>query len=211
MTADTNNFAYDCTGVILAGGKNNRLPGRKKGFRTVGDASILDQTFALFSKVFKEVILVVNDPKDFCRYDALVVTDILPAGCALAGLYTGLFHARTQWAYASACDIPFVSEPVIRHLLANRKPGKEIIIPKTREGLEPLSALYHKSCLPLMEENLEQRRYMIKKFFRPKKVWQIPPEDLERLDPEMRFKFNVNTPEDLALARAMVKKEGGDA
>ena len=212
MTADRQNIAYDCTGVILAGGKNIRLPGRKKGFRTVGESRILDQTFDLFSTVFQEVILVVNDPKAFCRYDAMVVTDMVPAGCALAGLYTGLFHARTPWIYASACDIPFVSKAVIRHLLANRKPGKEIIIPRTREGLEPLSALYHKSCLPLMEENLRQRRYMIKKFFRPRKVWEIAPEALERLDPEMRFKFNVNTPEDLARARAMVKEAApGDA
>jgi molybdopterin-guanine dinucleotide biosynthesis protein A len=206
MTADKNNFAYDCTGVLLAGGKNNRLPGRKKGFRTVGESRILDQTFDLFSRVFKEVILVVNDPKAFCGYDAVVVTDMVPAGCALAGLYTGLFHARTQWIYASACDIPFASEAVIRHLLANRKPGKEIVIPRSREGLEPLSALYHKSCLPLMQANLEQHRYMIKKSFRPRKVWEIPPEDLEQLDPNMRFKFNVNTPEDLARARAMANE-----
>jgi molybdopterin-guanine dinucleotide biosynthesis protein A len=198
-------FAYDCTGVILAGGKNNRLPGRKKGFRTVGDATILDQTLTLFSKVFKEVILVVNDPKDFCLPDAMVVTDIIPARCALAGLHTGLFHASNKWIYASACDVPFVSEAVIRYLLANRKPGKEIIIPRSREGLEPLFALYNKSCLPLMEKNLAEKRYMIKKFFRPRKVWEICPEELEKLDPEMRFKFNVNTPEDLAEARSMAR------
>ena len=195
-----------CTGVILAGGKNSRLPGRKKGFRTVGEARILDKTLDLFSKVFSQVILVVNDPKDFCGTDAMVVTDMDPSGCALAGLYTGLFHALNPWVYASACDVPFASEGVIRYLLANRKPGKEIIIPRSREGLEPLSALYHKSCLPLMEKNLAQKQFMIKKFFRPRKVWEISPEELEKLDPEMRFKFNVNTPQDLARARTMAEQ-----
>lgn len=197
--------AYDCTGVILAGGENNRLPGPKKGFRTLGGGRILDQTLALFARVFDEVILVVNEPGEFCLADAMVVTDIVPARCALAGLHAGLFHAATSWIYASACDVPFASEAVIRLLLANRKAGKEIVIPRSREGLEPLSALYHKSCLPLMEKNLEENRLMIKKVFRPRKVWEIPPEALERLDPQMRFKFNINTPEDLAKARSMAR------
>lgn len=171
----------------------------------MGQGSILDQTLVLFERMFDEVILVVNDPKDFCGPDAMVVTDINSAGCALAGLHTGLFHASCDWIYASACDVPFASEDVIRYLLANRKPGKEIIIPRSREGLEPLSALYHKSCLPLMEKSLSEKRYMIKKFFRPRKVWEISPEELERLDPDMRFKFNVNTPADLEQARTMAQ------
>lgn len=196
----------DCTGVILAGGKNWRLPGEKKGFRTVGQDSMLDRTLGLLSGLFPEIIVVVNDPKDFSGVDALVVTDINPAGCALAGLYTGLFHASTPWIFATACDVPFGSDPLIRHLLASRKKGKEIIIPKTREGLEPLCALYHKSCLPLMEERLKQNQFMIKGFFRPRKVWEIEPEVLERIDPAMRFKFNVNTPEDLEQARSWARE-----
>ncbi|MDD9303534.1 MAG: molybdenum cofactor guanylyltransferase [Desulfobacter sp.] len=193
----------DCTGVILAGGKNSRLPGKKKAFHQVGETIILDKIYSLFSKLFSQVILVVNDPKEFASMDALVVTDIIPAGCALAGLHTGLFYSASPWIYATACDVPFISETVIQYLLSQRTSKKEIIIPRTREGLEPLSALYHKSCLPRMETNLSRQRFMIKKCFTPKKVLEVLPETLETLDPKMRFKFNVNTPEDLALARTM--------
>lgn len=45
---------------------------------------------------------------------------------------------------------------------------------------------------------------MIKKFFKPERVRQIPPGTLESLDPDLRFKFNVNTPADLEKARGMV-------
>ncbi len=194
---------FDCTGVILAGGTNSRLPGKKKTFHRVGDASMLEQIHTLFTGLFKEVILVVNDPEDFAGLDAMVVTDIDPSRCALAGLHTGLFYASFPWIYATACDVPFASEAVIRHLWAARTKGKEIIIPRTREGLEPLSALYHKNCLPRMEKNLDDNLFMIKKIFKPKRVKEIPPEVLEKLDPKMRFKFNVNTPEDLVTARTM--------
>ncbi len=193
----------DCTGVILAGGCNKRLPGINKAFQRVGARTILDRIHTLFSMVFKEVILVVNDPALFLGIDALVVTDIDSSRSALAGLHAGLFHACFEWSYVTACDVPFVSENIIRHLFAQRRSGKQIIIPRTWEGLEPLSALYHKSCLPKIEINLEKKIFMIKKFFKPERVKQIPPHTLESLDPDLRFKFNVNTPADLETARRM--------
>jgi len=197
----------DCTGVILAGGMNSRLPGKKKMFRKVGDTTMLEAIHTLFDRVFKEVILVVNDPKAFAMTDALIVTDIDPSRCALAGLHTGLYYASHPWIYATACDVPFASEAVIRHLWASRRKGKEIIIPRTREGLEPLSALYNKTCLQRMEKSLSEKRFMIKKAFNFRRVMEIAPETLERLDPDMRFKFNVNTPEDLVTARTMAGKK----
>ena len=44
---------------------------------------------------------------------------------------------------------------------------------------------------------------MIKKFFRKKKVLEIPVDKLKLLDPEMRFIFNVNTPQDFEKAKTM--------
>jgi molybdopterin-guanine dinucleotide biosynthesis protein A len=193
----------DCTGVILAGGCNRRFPGINKAFQRVGANTMLTRIHSLFSRMFKEVILVVNEPALFLDIDALVVTDIDPSQCALAGLHAGLFHACFDWSYVTACDVPFVSEKVIRYLFAQRSPGKQIIIPRTWEGLEPLFALYHKSCLPRIETNLEKKVFMIKKFYKPERVKQIPPQTLESLDPDLRFKFNVNTPADLETARGM--------
>lgn len=195
----------DCTGVILAGGCNRRFPGINKSFHKVGTHTMLARIHTLFSMMFKEVILVVNEPALFLDVDALIVTDIDPSQCALAGLHAGLFHAGFDWSYVTACDVPFVSEKIIRYLLAQRSPGKQIIIPRTWEGLEPLSALYHKSCMPRIETNLKKKVFMIKKFFKPERVRQIPPETLESLDPDLRFKFNVNTPADLETARGMAQ------
>lgn len=193
----------DCTGVILAGGCNSRFPGTNKAFHKVGTDTMLDRIHALFSRIFKEVILVVNEPGLFLDIDALVVTDIDPSRCSLAGLHAGLFHSNFEWSYVTACDVPFVNEKIIRYLFTQRSPGKQVIIPKTWEGLEPLSALYHKSCLPRIEATLEKKIFMVKKFYKPERVKQIPPKILETLDPDLRFKFNVNTPADLETARGM--------
>ncbi len=192
---------FDCTGVILAGGKNSRLPGRKKTFQKVGEQSILENICSLFSKLFKEIIIVVNEPEEFAGLDMTIVTDIIPLKCALAGLHAGLFYASYPFAYVTACDTPFVSRAVVEHLVCEAAPRYDVVIPRTDDGLEPLSAVYSKNCLPLIENNLADNIIMIKKFYRKKKVKEIPVEKLRALDPDMRFFFNVNTAEDLEKAR----------
>lgn len=198
----------ECTGLILAGGKNSRLPGKKKTFHHIGESTMLERLCTLFSKVFKETIIVVNDPKAFMGLDMMVVTDIIPARCVLAGLHAGLFYASYPFAYVTACDIPFASEKVIRYLVDQAAPGDHVVIPRTDDGLEPLSAVYSKACIPLIEESLKNNILMIKKFYKKNHVKEVPVSVLRQLDPEMAFFFNVNTPVDLEKARQMAVLKG---
>ncbi len=191
----------NCTGVILAGGLNSRLPGKKKAFHRVGELTILETIYNTFSSIFPEIIIVVNDPLDFMEWDLEVVRDMIPSKCALAGLHAGLFHASSDYIYVTACDTPFVSKRVIEYMVDQIRPEFEVIIPETEDGIEALSAVYAKSCIPLIEKNLEKNIFMIKKFFRKKKVRQIPVQRLRKLDPELDFIFNINTPKDLETAR----------
>ncbi len=197
---------FDVTGVILAGGKNSRLPGEKKTFRKVGDKMILESIYKVFSSLFKEIIIVVNDPGDFAGWDMTIVTDIIPTKCALAGLHAGLFYASHPYIYVTACDVPFVRQSVIEHIVDKIEKSYDVIVPRTDDGLETLSAVYSKECIPLIETCLEKDIYMIKKFFRPGKVKEIPIKELKLLDPDLQFIFNVNTPEDLEKARTMAGK-----
>ncbi len=197
---------FDCTGVILAGGQNSRLPGKKKTFQKVGDSMIIENIYDLFSKLFKEIIIVVNNPQDFTGLNMTIVTDIIPAKCALAGLHAGLFYASSPYVYATASDTPFVKQSVVEYIMDQIEPGLDVIVPRTDDGLEALSAVYSKSCTPLIENNLGKNIFMIKKIFRKRKVKEIPVEQLKALDPQMQFIFNVNTPEDLKKARLMADK-----
>ncbi len=197
---------FDCTGVILAGGKNSRLPGKKKTFRKIGNTTILETIHGIFTRLFKEVIIVVNDPQDFAGWDMTVVTDIIPKRCALAGLHAGLFYARYPIAYATACDAPFVNPRVIEYIVQQAEPGMDVVIPRTDKGTETLSAVYSRECIPFIERNLEKDIFMIKKFFKKNKTKEIPIETLQQWDPDMKFIFNINTPEDLEKAKQMAGK-----
>jgi len=199
---------FDCTGVILAGGQNSRLPGKKKAFRKVGELMILDTIYKLFSNLFKEVIIVVNEPEAFVGWDMTIVTDIIPSKCALAGLHAGLFYASFPYAYVTACDTPFIEQSIVEYIVGQIEPKYDVIIPRTDDGLEALSAVYSKECIPLIEDNLKKNIFMIKKFFRKKKVKEIPVEKLKALDPQMQFIFNINTPQDLETAKILADKKG---
>ncbi|MBU1195099.1 MAG: molybdenum cofactor guanylyltransferase [Proteobacteria bacterium] len=195
---------FDCTGVILAGGLNRRFPGRKKAFRMIGNTMIIEGIYEIFVELFKEVIIVVNEPQEFAGWNMTLVTDIIPSRCALAGIHAGLFYASFPYAYVTACDTPFLNPELIQHIVGKIQPGCDVIVPRTPDGLEPLSAVYSKRCIPRIEENLENNIFMIKKIFRKKKVKEIPVDELQNFDPEMRFSFNINTPEDLEIARQMM-------
>lgn len=199
---------FDCTGVILAGGQNSRLPGKKKAFRKVGELMILDTIYKLFSNLFKEVIIVVNEPEAFVGWDMTIVTDIILSKCALAGLHAGLFYASFPYAYVTACDTPFIEQSIVEYIVGQIEPTYNVIIPRTDDGLETLSAVYSKECIPLIEDNLKKNIFMIKKFFRKKNVKEISVEQLKMLDPQLRFIFNINTPQDLETAKILADKKG---
>lgn len=198
---------FDCTGVILAGGKNVRLPGKKKAFQKVGETTIIDKLYRLFSALFKETIIVVNEPRDFTGLNMTIVTDIFPSRCALAGLHAGLFYASFPHVYATACDTPFADKKVIEYIVNQVDEYHDIVLPRTDDGFEALCATYSRKCLPVIEKNLKNNILMIKKFYDWERVKEIPPATLKALDPDMQFIFNINTPDDLKKARKMASSQ----
>ncbi len=192
---------FDYTGIILAGGKNSRFPGEKKTFRKLGNLMILEGIYRLLKSLFREIIVVVNEPQEFAGWDMTIATDIIPLKCALAGLHAGLFYASYPYAYVIAGDTPFVKQSIIKYIVDRIDLKYDVIIPRTHDGLEPLSAVYSKNCIPLIENNLEKNIVVIKEFFQKKRVREIPAKELEKLDPEMRFSFNINTPDDFEKAK----------
>lgn len=192
-----------CTGIILAGGKNLRLPGKKKAFLSIGGKRIIDHIFTLFQELFDEVIIVTNDPLEFMELDAKIVSDISDTRCSLAGIHAGLFYASNPYIFVSACDTPFLSKDLVEYMVNAGEPGKTVIIPETLDGLEPLCAVYSKECLRAIEDNLATKRLKILGFFKKKRTKKIPETLLRKLDPDLKSFFNINTPEDLARAEEM--------
>ncbi|MBW2011855.1 MAG: molybdenum cofactor guanylyltransferase [Deltaproteobacteria bacterium] len=157
---------FPCTGVILAGGLNTRLPGRAKAFLNIGGVMNIQHIYELFKELFEEIILVTNSPLEYLEWDLNIVTDLLPVRSSLTGIYSGLFYTTNPYAFVVACDTPFLKKEVLEVVLEGIESGIDVVIPETSKGMEPLCAAYSKKCLEPVKQQLVQREFKIQRFFK---------------------------------------------
>lgn len=196
---------FPCTGVILAGGQNERFSGINKAFINVGGKRILDRTYEIFDSLFDEIILIANDPLKYLAWDLHIVSDIFPFRSSLTGIHTGLFFTNNFYTFITACDIPFLKKELVETVINSIETGVDVIIPETLNGMEPLCAVYSKRCLKPIENNLIQKELKIKQFFKKVRVKKLPENILREKDPDLISFFNINTPDDLARAEEIIK------
>ncbi len=196
--------ASDCTGVILAGGRSRRFSGENKAFLKVGGRRILDRMYGVFSAVFDTVALSANAPLEYLAWDAMIFTDVYPARSSLTGLHAGLFYAATPYVFFGACDTPFLRKELVEAILDRMEPGCDALIPETSAGLEPLCAVYAKTCLNAVARRLEDEDFKIRSFFKQVRMKTITERALRETDPGLVSFFNVNTPRDLVTAESVL-------
>jgi molybdopterin-guanine dinucleotide biosynthesis protein A len=200
MMIGNEKIASTCCGIILAGGLNSRFKGRNKAFIEIDGVRILDRIYSVFKSLFSEIIIVTNHPLRYLQWDAKIVTDIFQERSSLTGIHAGLFYATAPYAFVTACDTPFLIPETIKAILDELDPRFDVIIPETADGLEPLSAVYSKRCLPPIENQLKRRQFRIQHFFRKLPLKKISEVRLRQTDPSLRSFLNINTPEDLQQA-----------
>ena len=208
---------YSCSGVILAGGLNLRFSGKNKALLVVGGKRILDHILDIYSQIFKEILLVTNDPLPYVERDINIVTDIYPIQSPLTGIHSGLFHSSAPYGFFTACDTPFVKRELIEAMIDGIESRADVIVPETSKGLQPLFAVYSKQCLQPIESHLTgqkknpqlrgflQHELKIQHFFKKVCVKKMPEKFCRDKDPDLVSFFNINRPEDLVEAEKLAK------
>ncbi|HBH02259.1 MAG TPA: molybdenum cofactor guanylyltransferase [Candidatus Rokubacteria bacterium] len=194
--------AMRVTGVIQAGGRSTRMGGQPKALLEVGGRRIIERVRDAVAPVVGELLLVTNTPDLYAFLGLPMVADVYPDHGSLGGIYSGLTAAPGEAAFTVACDMPFLHPEVVRLVVA-RAGTADVVIPRVGGQLETLHAVYAKSCLPHIEALLAERRFKIAGFFNQVRVAEVPESEIARhRDPALVF-MNVNTPEELARARAL--------
>lgn len=199
-------------GVVLAGGANRRYAGRPKALESVGGQRIADRVTSAMREVADRVVLVANDAATFEVLGLELRPDLRPGRGALGGIHTAVAWAREagyRGALISACDMPFLSVPLLRRLIAGAT-ADQVVVPESasRRGMEPLCAFYGSGCLAAIERALERGERQVISFYSDVEVRTIPKEEVESFgDPTLLF-LNVNSPEDRARAEAALQQSG---
>lgn len=191
------------TGVIQAGGRSTRMGGEPKALIDLGGRRIIERVVDALAAVLPEMLVVTNTPDLYAYLGLPMVADAYPGGGSLGGIYSGLRAAPGDAAFTVACDMPFLVPEVVR-LVVDRAGEGDVVVPRVGEQWETLHAVYGKRCLGPMESRIAAGRLKITGFFEDVRVVEIAEAEIRRVgDPAIVF-MNVNTPDELARARALV-------
>jgi molybdopterin-guanine dinucleotide biosynthesis protein A len=185
------------TGMILAGGRSIRM-GQDKAFIEVDGIPIILRIFAVLDRLFPETIIVANEEEPYGKLGIPVYSDLIPGQGALGGLYTGLVRSTFSYAFCVACDMPFLSQPLIHYLLG-KIDQYDAVVPHTSDGLQPLHAIYSKKCVEPIRHVLELGITKVVDVYPLIRLGIVDEKEFLALDPEKRSFTNVNTPEDLQM------------
>ncbi len=189
--------------IILAGGKSTRL-GHDKVLETIGNTSLLEQVISCIDPLSKSIIIVTVKERTFPqlanRPRIKVVSDILPGQGSLGGIYTGLVNSDSFYNLVCAADMPFVNINLLKYLIGISE-GYDFVLPRINGQLEPLHAIYSKSCIAPIESILNEGKKVIIELIKHVKVRYVETEEIDKIDPEHLSFFNINTKEELELAK----------
>ncbi|MFI5246541.1 MAG: molybdenum cofactor guanylyltransferase [Gemmatimonadales bacterium] len=198
--------AAQCTGAIIAGGRATRFGGTAKGLERVGGVRMIDRVAAALVESCDDLIVIANDAAaQGWIPGARVVADVRPGAGALGGLHAALANARDA-VLVLAWDSPFVPGGLMRALRdAGEAAGADAALPVSNapQGFEPLCAWYRASCRATVERHLDSGDLRAG-------GWQREVASV-RLDPSLwgdpdEIFFNVNSPEDIAMADAPARR-----
>lgn len=170
--------------------------GKNKAFIEVDGTPIIERIHNLFTEVFQEVIIVTNEKNLFADFDSKIYSDLIPDKGALGGLYTGIVFSSFHHSFCVACDMPFIKNSLIQYLIENIA-NEDVIVPRTRDGLEPLHAIYSKNCIGPIRKSIDEGKSKIIDIYDQVSIKIIDERDFLSLDPGRESFINVNTPEEL--------------
>ena len=199
--------AVRVTGVIQAGGRSTRMGGEPKALLELGGKRIIERVVDAVGAVLDDLLVVTNTPERYAFLGLPMVADVFPDGGSLGGIYTGLRAAGGDAAFTDACDMPFLHAAIVRMVVERAGEG-DVVIPRTEGRLETMHAVYGKRCLSAMEARLRAGQLKIVGFFPDVNVVELDAAPMARhRAPNVAF-MNVNTPEELRRARALVAEIG---
>ena len=191
----------DCTAIILAGGDSQRM-GSDKASLLLGEQTLLQRVITTMQQIFPQVIISVRQPRPDINLPQ-VCDEQLNAG-PLAGLVAGLSRVNTPWAFAVACDMPFVETAVVE-LLGKRRSNYQAVVPVVQGHPQPLVAFYASSCLPVMRECLLKQDTSLRGVLQQLDACYVDQAGMQDADPRLRSFFDLDTPQDVAAALQGVK------
>jgi len=163
--------------------------GRDKALLPYRGATLLHQIATIVEGTVGNVA-IIGDPNRYSSLPYPVYPDILRGLGPLGGIYTALHYSKTEWNLIVACDMPGLTSEVLQTLVhqATQTAAECVVATGPNGEAEPLCAVYHRSCLPVLARAIGEKRLKMKDIVAELRATAVPV-DLPSL-------VNINTPAD---------------
>jgi molybdopterin-guanine dinucleotide biosynthesis protein A len=201
-------------GVLLAGGRSSRMGGGDKCLRMLGGRTILARIIDRLTPQVSDIVINANgDASRFAVFGVPVVADsIVGYAGPLAGVHAGL-----EWVKANrpgvghvvtmATDTPFFPADLVRQLLQVSDDSSALRIATSAAGTHHVIGLWPITFAAALEVSIKLGERKVGAWTKAQGAIEVffPPVDVagQSVDPF----FNINAPEDLASAEALLSEK----
>lgn len=188
--------------VVLAGGRARRFGGEDKGLIPLQGQPLVAWVIRRLRPQVAELVISAN--RNTTAYAAFgpAVTDTLPDQPGpLAGMYAAGLSMQCEWVLTAPCDTPFLPLDLASRLLAGaRQSGAQAVYAADGAQAHYGVMLFRRTLVPdigrfLIEGGRRVQDWLARVHARP-----VP------FDDDSHAFFNINTPEDLALAERIAMR-----
>jgi len=189
-------------GVILAGGKGRRMGGADKALLSLAGRPLLAHVLDRLEPQVEQVLISANgDPSRFAAFGCELVPDAAPQG-PLSGILAALIRAKALGAthlVSTPVDTPFLPGDLTPQLLLAAETSPEgIALARAEDGDHPATALWPVALRPALAEFLGAGGAKVTRFTDAHCAARAR-------FPDARAFLNINTPDDLAEAEALLR------
>lgn len=148
-------------GVVLAGGRSSRY-GTPKMFELHKGKPFYEHSVHALAANHLSPVIVSTNSQLADRFHApdivLSIEESIHNGPLYALYHVMKAYPNPDWFFVLSADIPFVTGAFVNELLQYRHLDYNAIVPVQANKLQPLLALYHRSCMPLIERLLKENK-----------------------------------------------------
>jgi molybdopterin-guanine dinucleotide biosynthesis protein A len=177
--------------------------GRDKASLTISGVAAATRIARILADLFEDVLLVGGNPPPSAP--GRRVPDPSGPPCPLRGIVAGLEAARAERVLIVATDLPLITPALLLGIVA--WPRAEAVVPRPGGRVQPLCGLYQREvALRAALARFHSGRLAAQGLLSELQTSYLEDLDLAELDPDGMALANLNTPEDLARAEAIVAR-----
>ena len=186
---------------ILAGGRSTRM-GQNKAMLEIDGVTMVDRVIDLVRRAGVEPVVVGSSGENRRTLSARVIPDDWPGAGPMGGIATALRETRTPWNLVIACDMPYLTTEWLEFLLrrASASPA-DAVVPKNKNGAEPMCAMYHQRAEVAIRGVLESGIRKVTEGLAKLQVEYVEPEEWKGFDSDGLLFKNMNEPADYEEAK----------